>query len=130
MDREFDGAIPNARVAVKDVTYAQAIDYKEEIEGVESVTQMVSRTSDKTEQALVDELKKDEDIYYLARQGVSTYDLMDTITADMLKVNLVAIGAVFHSCCFDNGCKCRIHHTGHRPDDPCHIPTHCQETRT
>ena len=41
MDREFDGAIPNARVAVKDVTYAQAIDYKEEIEaieGVESVT--------------------------------------------------------------------------------------------
>ncbi len=33
--------------------------------------------------------------YYLAGQGVSTYDLMDTITADMLKVNLVAIGAVF-----------------------------------
>ena len=65
MDREFDGAIPNARVAVKDVTYAQAIDYKEEIEaieGVESVTQMIPRTSDKTEQALVDELKKDEDI--------------------------------------------------------------------
>lgn len=122
---------------------------------------MVPRTSDKTEQALVDELKEDEDIisitsltdilgpaipvelvpdslteklysdsysrmlisvgvdyegdetfalverirnaasesygddYYLAGQGVSTYDLMDTITADMLKVNLVAIGAVF-----------------------------------
>lgn len=35
------------------------------------------------------------DDYYLAGQGVSTYDLMDTITADMLKVNLVAIGAVF-----------------------------------
>ncbi len=33
--------------------------------------------------------------YYLAGQGVSTYDLMDTITADMFKVNLVAIGAVF-----------------------------------
>ena len=33
--------------------------------------------------------------YYLAGQGVSTYDLMDTITADMVKVNLVAIGAVF-----------------------------------
>ena len=28
-------------------------------------------------------------------QGVSTYDLMDTITADMVKVNLLAIGAVF-----------------------------------
>ena len=36
-----------------------------------------------------------EDDYYLAGQGVSTYDLMDTITADMVKVNLVAIGAVF-----------------------------------
>ncbi len=35
------------------------------------------------------------DDYYLAGQGVSTYDLMDTITADMLFVNLVAIGAVF-----------------------------------
>lgn len=33
--------------------------------------------------------------YYLAGRGVSTYDLMDTITADMLKVNLAAIGAVF-----------------------------------
>lgn len=35
------------------------------------------------------------DQYYLAGQGVSTYDLMDTITSDMVKVNLVAIGAVF-----------------------------------
>ena len=35
------------------------------------------------------------DEYYLAGQGVSTYDLMDTITADMVKVNLLAIGAVF-----------------------------------
>lgn len=35
------------------------------------------------------------DAYYLAGEGVSTYDLMDTITADTLKVNLIAIGAVF-----------------------------------
>ena len=35
------------------------------------------------------------DTYLLAGRGVSTYDLMDTITADMLKVNLLAIGAVF-----------------------------------
>lgn len=35
------------------------------------------------------------DEYYLAGEGVSTYDLMDTITADMPKVNLIAIGAVF-----------------------------------
>ena len=33
--------------------------------------------------------------FYLAGEGVSTYDLMDTITADMVKVNLLAIGAVF-----------------------------------
>ena len=32
---------------------------------------------------------------YLAGEGISTYDLMDTVTADMVKVNLVAIGAVF-----------------------------------
>lgn len=33
--------------------------------------------------------------WYLAGEGVSTYDLMDTVTADMVKVNLVAIGTVF-----------------------------------
>lgn len=33
--------------------------------------------------------------WYLAGEGVSTYDLMDTITSDMVKVNLVAILAVF-----------------------------------
>lgn len=35
------------------------------------------------------------DEYYLAGAGVSTYDLMDTVTKDMVKVNLIAIGAVF-----------------------------------
>ena len=35
------------------------------------------------------------DEYYLAGEGISTYDLMDTVTTDMVKVNLVAIGAVF-----------------------------------
>jgi hypothetical protein len=35
------------------------------------------------------------DNWYVAGQGVSTYDLMDTITADMVKVNLLAIAAVF-----------------------------------
>ncbi len=33
--------------------------------------------------------------YYLAGKGVSTYDLMKTITADTLKVNLIAVGAIF-----------------------------------
>lgn len=32
--------------------------------------------------------------YYLAGQGVSTYDLMDSVTADMQKVNFLAIAAV------------------------------------
>jgi len=35
------------------------------------------------------------DEWYLAGEGVSTYDLMNAVTADMVKVNLVAIGAVF-----------------------------------
>lgn len=35
------------------------------------------------------------DTYYLAGEGVSTYDLMDVVNADMIKVNLVAIVAVF-----------------------------------
>lgn len=33
--------------------------------------------------------------WYLAGEGVSTYDLMNTVTSDMTKVNLLAIGAVF-----------------------------------
>ncbi len=35
------------------------------------------------------------DGYYLAGEGVSIYDLMLTVTGDMLEVNLVAIAAVF-----------------------------------
>lgn len=35
------------------------------------------------------------DEWYLAGEGVSTYDLMDTVTADMVKVNLIAIASVF-----------------------------------
>ena len=49
--------------------------------------------------ALVEEIRNTAqsfyDEYYLAGNGVSTYDLMDTVTSDMLKVNLIAIGAVF-----------------------------------
>lgn len=50
--------------------------------------------------ALVEQIRAIAEEYYpgtshLAGQGVSTYDLMDTITADMVLVNLLAIGAVF-----------------------------------
>lgn len=50
--------------------------------------------------ALIDMIKETAekyypDEYYLAGAGVSTYDLQETVTADMNKVNLVAIGAVF-----------------------------------
>lgn len=49
---------------------------------------------------LIEEIRNILDEYYpeesyLAGEGVSTYDLMDTITADTIKVNLIAIGAVF-----------------------------------
>lgn len=50
--------------------------------------------------ALVEEIRSTaeefyKDKYYLAGNGVSTYDLMNTVTGDMMKVNLIAIGAVF-----------------------------------
>ena len=50
--------------------------------------------------ALVENIRAIADKYYpdhayLAGNGVSTYDLKETITADMVLVNLVAIGAVF-----------------------------------
>lgn len=35
------------------------------------------------------------DKYLLAGEGVSTYDLKDTVTGDMKRVNFIAIGAVF-----------------------------------
>lgn len=49
---------------------------------------------------LVEKIRETAEKYYfedtyLAGEGVSTYDLMDTITGDMTKVNLLAIGAVF-----------------------------------
>lgn len=49
---------------------------------------------------LVENIKQTAEKYYpgeihLAGEGVSTYDLMDTITSDMTKVNILAIGAVF-----------------------------------
>lgn len=50
--------------------------------------------------ALVEKIRQAADKYYpdnnyLAGKGVSTYDLKETITSDMVFVNLVAIGAVF-----------------------------------
>ncbi|MGN0268246.1 MAG: RND family transporter [Lachnospiraceae bacterium] len=49
---------------------------------------------------LVEKIKETAEKYYpgethLAGEGVSTHDLMKTITSDMKKVNLLAIGAVF-----------------------------------
>lgn len=35
------------------------------------------------------------DEYYLVGEGVSTYDLMDTVTSDLLKINIAAVLAVF-----------------------------------
>lgn len=49
---------------------------------------------------LVDQIREIADTYYpernhLAGEGVSTDDLMKTVTSDMIKVNALAIGAVF-----------------------------------
>lgn len=40
-------------------------------------------------------ISKYYDEYYLLGEGVSTYDLMKTVTADMTVVNIIAIAAVF-----------------------------------
>ncbi len=50
--------------------------------------------------ALVENIREKAEKYYpgawyLAGEGVSTLDLRDTVTSDMQKVNLLAIGAVF-----------------------------------
>ncbi|MCJ0564809.1 efflux RND transporter permease subunit [Enterococcus cecorum] len=57
-----------------------------EYEGSDTFT-LIQRVRDTAEQYYPGE-------WYLAGEGVSTYDLMNTVTADMVKVNLVAIGAV------------------------------------
>ena len=49
---------------------------------------------------LIETVQHTAETYYpgewlLAGEGVSTFDLRNTVTADMLKVNLIAIGAVF-----------------------------------
>lgn len=49
---------------------------------------------------LIETVQRTAETYYpgewlLAGEGVSTFDLMNTVTADMLKVNLIAIAAVF-----------------------------------
>jgi len=38
MNEEFDGGIPNARVMIQDVSIAEALDYKEQLEAVDGVT--------------------------------------------------------------------------------------------
>lgn len=50
--------------------------------------------------ALIDEIRETAqdyypDTYYFAGQGISTNDLMNAVTSDMVKVNLIAIAAVF-----------------------------------
>ena len=50
--------------------------------------------------ALIEEIRTIADKYYpdkyhLAGEGISTSDLRDTVMADLVKVNLVAVGAVF-----------------------------------
>ena len=41
MNKEFDGGIPNARVMIKNVTVARALEYKEKIKAVEGVSDVM-----------------------------------------------------------------------------------------
>lgn len=40
MNEEFDGGIPNARVMIQDVSIAGALEYKQELEAIDGVTQV------------------------------------------------------------------------------------------
>ena len=50
--------------------------------------------------------------WHLAGEGVSTYDLMNTVTRDMVKVNLVAILAVFAVLAGPSALGCPAGHPG------------------
>lgn len=41
MQDEFDGGIPNARVMIRDVTIPEALSYKETIEQIDGVTEVL-----------------------------------------------------------------------------------------
>ena len=41
MGEEFDGAIPNARVMIKDVSQQEALKYKEKLEAVDGVSSVM-----------------------------------------------------------------------------------------
>ncbi|MGN0553910.1 MAG: hypothetical protein ACI4I1_11020, partial [Oscillospiraceae bacterium] len=41
MNEEFDGGIPNARVMIKDVSIAKALEYKEKLKNCEGVTDVI-----------------------------------------------------------------------------------------
>ena len=44
MEREFDGAIPNARVMIRDVTVPEALEYKARLAAIPGVTAVTTRS--------------------------------------------------------------------------------------
>jgi drug exporter, RND family len=65
MQEEFDGGIPNARVAVKDVSYAQALKYKEKLEKIKGVEEVTWLDDVNYLDMPIDMLSKDtRDLYY------------------------------------------------------------------
>lgn len=86
--------IPSAYLDADTLAQLEGANYSRMVLSVD-----VPEEGDKTF-ALVENIRQIADQYYpddnyLAGEGVVTYDLKETITADMLLVNLVAIGAVF-----------------------------------
>ena len=87
MQEEFDGDIPNARVMVKNVTYAEALAYKnqlEDVDGVEEVTWLDD--SSLLSDVPVEFADKDDlDTYYVLDKDGRTGDALMTVTIDKEK---------------------------------------------
>ena len=87
MNKEFGGNMPNARVMIKDVTYKQALDYKEkisEVDGVEEVT-WLDDSNMFMKMPLSFASKDNLDTYFKLGEDGKTGDALMTVTIDKNK---------------------------------------------
>ena len=82
MGEEFDGAIPNARVMIKDVSQQEALKYKEKLEAVDGVSSVMW---------LDDNMPYDMPLSMYSKKLVQTYykdkNALFTVTIDEDKIN-------------------------------------------
>lgn len=114
VEKELSDALHEIPQVTSIISYVDAAGAEIPLEYLDSATLAKLRSDDYTRMVisldtdyegketfeLVQTLRETANHYYpgtycLAGEGVSTYDLMDTITDDMIKVNALAIGAVF-----------------------------------